>query len=61
MKRFDFDADTVEGAVNYLKNRSIQFLRLGYKLLVIDQYEFGAIAYFKDSSDNIFQFYKMIF
>jgi len=55
LKRFDFDADTVEGAVNYLKNRAIQFLSIGYKLSVIDKYEFGAIAYFKDSKDNIFQ------
>lgn len=55
MKRFDFDADTVEGAVNYLKNRAIQFLSLGYKLLVIDEYEFGAIAYFKDGNGDVFQ------
>lgn len=52
MKRFDNDATTIEGAINYMKNRAIQLIKFGYRLNSIEAHEWGIDATFcKGSKD----------
>jgi hypothetical protein len=46
-KRFDFDADTLESAHEYMNGRTLQVLRLGYEFVNREDYEWGTIYYLK--------------
>lgn len=45
--RFDFYANTINGATKYLLSRSKQLLKLNFKLFKIEEFQWGVIAFFK--------------
>jgi hypothetical protein len=50
--RFNADADNIEDAVVYIKNRAVQLIKFGYKLTDIKTYEWGVDATFiKDGKE----------
>lgn len=52
--RFNFNANTIEQAVSYINTRAIQLLRLNFKLLRIEEFEWGISAFF-EKENKIFQ------
>lgn len=50
-KRFDFDADNLKSAHEYMIGRALQSLRLGYIFKKSEDYEWGTIYYF--TKDNV--------
>src|SRR6478736_6406125 len=47
MNRFNFDANTIADARDYMIGRSRQLLRHGYILVNINEFEWGISAYFE--------------
>lgn len=54
LERLNHDAYTILEARNYITNRAVQMLRLDYKLLFIQNHEWGVNSFFK-KDDKIFQ------
>lgn len=54
--RFNFDAETVEDADTYMKNRAKQLLQYGFRLVVNAPTEYGVLSVFQDSeTDEVYQ------
>ncbi len=59
MKRFEFNADTIVDAENYIYNRAMQLLKYGVKLISLNDIDFGVDAIFTYNGEEYHGIYVL--